>query len=340
MRILVLGGTRFIGLTTVRLLTEQGHEVTIFHRGKSEPDLPEVEHIHGDKANLAEHREAFAAFEPDVALDMVPITEAGAIAVHDTLGGIVPRLVSISSQDIYRAYGRLTGTEPGPPDPVPLTEDSPLREKLYPYRGEELREEDDPRRVMDDYDKRLTEAVAMGDPDLPGTILRLPVVYGEHDYQHRLFEYLRRMDAGRQAIILEDRAAVWTDARAYVGNVAAAIALALTDDRSTGQIYNVAEPENLSEADWIRAIGKAAGWDGEIVTAPKDQLPESLRADFDTRQDMSVRAQAIREELGYQEPFGLEEALKRSVAWQRDNPPEAAALDYAAEDGFLASRSI
>ncbi len=44
--------------------------------------------------------------------------------------GVARRVVAISSQDVYLAYGRLTGLEPGPAEPVPLTEHSPLRTRL------------------------------------------------------------------------------------------------------------------------------------------------------------------------------------------------------------------
>ncbi len=58
---------------------------------------------------------------------------------------------------------------------MPLTEESPLREHLYPFRGPTPRSDDDPRQWLDDYGKILVERVVMGDPDLPGTVLRLPV---------------------------------------------------------------------------------------------------------------------------------------------------------------------
>jgi nucleoside-diphosphate-sugar epimerase len=54
MRILVIGGTRFIGQTAVRALADAGHDITIFHRGQTEPDLPaSVKHIHCGDASLA-----------------------------------------------------------------------------------------------------------------------------------------------------------------------------------------------------------------------------------------------------------------------------------------------
>ena len=48
---------------------------------------------------------------------------------------IAKRIVAISSQDVYRAYGKLIGIENCPTEPVPLCEDSPLRKNIYPYRN-------------------------------------------------------------------------------------------------------------------------------------------------------------------------------------------------------------
>ena len=50
MRILMIGGTRFVGKHIVEAACAAGHEVTIFHRGKSGADLfPDVEHRLGDR---------------------------------------------------------------------------------------------------------------------------------------------------------------------------------------------------------------------------------------------------------------------------------------------------
>ena len=50
MRILVLGGTKFVGRHTVQAALDRGHEVTLFNRGRTNPDLfPEVERLRGDR---------------------------------------------------------------------------------------------------------------------------------------------------------------------------------------------------------------------------------------------------------------------------------------------------
>jgi nucleoside-diphosphate-sugar epimerase len=150
------------------------------------------------------------------------------------------------------------------------------------------------------------------------------------------------MDDRRPAIILPRG---WSDHRAsrgYAENMAAAIVLAVLDERATGRIYNVAEPEGFSQAEWIRQIGQIVGWKGSVVVNPNEGIePETV-------QHWVVDTSRIRQELGYAEPIRLQEALSRTIEWERANPPDAAfqermaqfepglKFDYAAEDEILA----
>jgi nucleoside-diphosphate-sugar epimerase len=344
MKVLVIGGTGFIGPPVVRRLAEHGHEVTVFHRGKTEAELPaSVRHIHHDWDRWSQPERLFdfarelSQLSPDVVLDMIAMTEASARAAVDTFRGVARRLVLISSQDVYRAYARVRGKEVGPPDPVPLTEDSPLRDELYPYR--DMAPPDDPNHWSRQYEKILVERVVMGERELIGTVLRLPAVYGPGDQQHRLFPYLKRMHDGRRAILETAEQAAWRWSRGYVENISAAIALAVADDRAAGRTYNVAEPEALSESAWVKAIGRAAGWDGEVVIVPADQLPAHLQSDAHLEQHLSVDSTCIRQELEYIEPISFDQGLRRTVEWELGHPPEKldpAQFDYAAEDQVLA----
>ena len=352
MRILMIGGTGFMGPHVARQLLDAGHAVAILHRGVTEEHVPDgVTHIHagtvegerdfvGWQERLPEFSGEMRSFAPDLALHMVAMRERDAATAQAALRGIVRRLVLVSSQDVYRAYGRLIGVEPGAPDPTPLSEDAPLREKLYPYRQDSPRSSDDPRAWMDDYDKIPIERLVLGDPALPGTVLRLPAVYGPGDKQHRLYDYLKRMDDRRPAILLPEGTAGWRWTRGYVENVAHAIVLALTDDRAAGRVFNVGEPDTLPEAEWVRAIGNAAGWHGDVLAVPSDRLPPSLAPDIDATQDFVSDTSRIRKELGYTEIVSRDEALRRTVAWERDHPPAnrpPESFDYAAEDQVIAS---
>lgn len=340
MRILIIGGTRFIGPAVVYRLHAQRYDIALFHRGKSKAALPDgITHIYGDRKNLHDFQNDFRKIKPDVVLDMIPITENDALAVVRAFKGIAERLVAISSQDVYRAYGVLIGKEDGL-EPVPTDEDAPLRTILYPYRNETPRSDDDPRKILDDYDKIPIEKIIMENTASSGTVLRLPMVYGPGDYQHRLFEYLKRMDDNRPAIILEQGLAAWRSSVGYVGNVADAIVLAVTDERAKNRIYNVAEPETPTLAEWVKKIGTVAGWHGEVLIAPRDKLPSSMQPDFSTEQYLTVDTTRIRKELGYTESIPQNEALRRTIEWERAHPPDKISpeqFDYETEDKVLSS---
>ena len=340
MRILVIGGTRFIGPYVVRRLADEGHSVTLFHRGETETNLPDgVKEIHGDRHDLSSFAAEFKTLAPDVVLDMIAYTEEDARNLMKVFRDVAHRVVAISSADVYRAYGRLLRMESGEPDPVPLTEDAPLRENFYPHRAHAKGLDD----FAYNYEKILVERVVMSDATLPGTVLRLPAVYGVGDPQHRLFGYLKRMDDRRPAILLEEKQSRWRWTRGYVENVADAIALAVTDDRAMNRIYNVGEPEALTELDWVHAIGHAAGWDGEIVVLPKDSLPAYMTMNSDYSHHLATDTSRLRAELGFNERVSRQEALHKTIDWERANPPAEpfpAESEYAAEDAILEKLKI
>ncbi|HYL97715.1 MAG TPA: NAD-dependent epimerase/dehydratase family protein [Blastocatellia bacterium] len=345
MRVLVIGGTNFIGPQVVKRLLDSGHEVSVFHRGDNEGQLTEegignqAKHIHGDRARLGDFVGEFKSVRPDVVIDMYLMFEQDALTLMSSFKGVAGRIVAISSMDVYLAYGKLTGFEPGEPDGSLLREDSPLRNRLYPYRARAKSEDD----LLYEYDKIPIERSIMSEPDLAGTVLRLPFVYGPGDYSHRLFDYLKRMDDGRPAILLGQVKYDFRWTRGYVEDVAQAIVLAATDPRAVNCIYNVGEPNAMTEAEWAGAIAKAAGWSGRVIQVPADSVAESLmpanlKEPYDFRNHLAADTSRIRTGLGYLEEVSHEEGLKRTVEWERSNPPgeiDPKRFDYGAEDAVI-----
>jgi nucleoside-diphosphate-sugar epimerase len=321
LKVIVLGGTRFIGRAIVEELAGAGHDVLIVHRGNLEPDdLVPVQHLHSDRMDLAAHREELAAFHPDAAIDCRALTRTDAeIAISALPAGI--RLVVISSLDVYRAFGAVN--EERETDPVPIDEDSPLRPNRYPYRGKAP--------DGDEYDKLDVEDVYLPHG---ATSVRLPMVYGAHDYQLREEFILRRVRAGRTRIPFG--AGMWLACRAYVRDVARGVLLVLNTPEASGQVFNLCEDRTYSMRLWSRMILDAAGSDAELVRVADELLPEDLKATGTMSQHIAASSQKARSMLGWT-TSDPEETLRTTVQWHLAHPPRDPNLDFSADDLALAS---
>jgi nucleoside-diphosphate-sugar epimerase len=273
-----------------------------------------------------------------VVIDLILSSGAQAGRLMDTFRGAARRIVAASSMDVYRACELLHGSEEGPLEPVPLTEDSALRSKLQTYPPETVKALQNVFPWLDsEYDKIPVERAILGDPELPGTVLRLPMIYGPGDRLRRFRPVLKRIGDGRRRILLEEGWADWRPPRGYVDNVAAALALAAVSERAAGRVYNVAETPAFSELDWARKIAAAAGWHGEFRVVPQNRMPAHLAQKGRSAQHWEADSSRIRRELGYREPVPVEDAIARTVAWERANPNcefDWHKFDYAAEDAM------
>jgi nucleoside-diphosphate-sugar epimerase len=339
MRILLIGGNGFIGRFVVAALKQQEHTLAVFHRGTRA--LPSgIEEIRGDRNQLSASAQELRHFAPDVVIDIVISSAPQAEELMNIFRGTARRVIMLSSIDVYRAVGISHGTENGPLQEVPLTEESELRRRLHPYPAESMQHL---RKVFawvtDDYDKIPAERVVMSDHKLPGTVLRLPMVYGPGDLLRRFYPVVKRIVDGRRHIIFPETLAGWHSPRGYVENVSAAIALAATDERAARCVYNVCEEPAFSELEWARKIAAEMRWDGNFVALPPERTPRHLLQPGNAAQHWTASSARIRKELGYQEPVPIEEAIRRTISWERENPPAGALMaqfDYAAEDAALA----
>ena len=313
MRIVILGGTRFIGRAVVERLAAEGHELLVVHRGEHEPaGLPAVAHAHVDRNDGPALAAALEPFGPDALVD---ISGMNAAAADAALGAVRPgvKLVAISSGDVYRAYDgvRFDWTSDG----LPLTEDSPLRERRF-------------------VDGREHENLEMEERYLPrgATVLRLGAVYGEHDYQRRFEFILRRVRAGRTRIPIGSGQFLFS--RVYVGDVAAAVSLALAGEFA-GEAFNVVEPVTAPYRLFAEQILAAAGAsEVELVRVRDDLLPDDLALTGAVDQHLLMDSWKARTVLGWA-PVDPAETLRRSVQWDLANPPGDASADFSADDAVL-----
>lgn len=119
MRVLVMGGTRFLGVATVEALLRSGHEVTIFHRGSRQPQWSQpVEQIIGDRT-VIDDLEPLRQLEVEVILDLSAYTTDQTSMLLDAVPHI-PRLVHVSTMNVYSPSPLLPWPESLPYGPYPL----------------------------------------------------------------------------------------------------------------------------------------------------------------------------------------------------------------------------
>src|SRR5829696_5178187 len=119
MRVLVIGGTGFIGRFLVPRLLAAGHDVAVVQRPDSNAPLPAgARPIRADRHRLAESASTLHAVAPDVVVDLILSSARQASALVRTFRGRARRIVAISSMDVYRATSILHRLEDGPLEPL------------------------------------------------------------------------------------------------------------------------------------------------------------------------------------------------------------------------------
>ncbi|MFG2064177.1 NAD-dependent epimerase/dehydratase family protein [Micromonospora sp. NPDC048871] len=223
MRLLVLGGTWFIGHAIVTAAIDAGWEVTTFNRGTSDPFLEAVRPIRGDRTD-PEDVAALAAVGPwDAVVDTSGYVPRNVLDVARALAPVADRYVFMSTVSVYRDWPLKPLSEQSevlycPPDAGPDTEDGPAR---YGYR------------------KAGCEAAAVAAFGADRTtILRPGVVLGPREYVGRLPWWLRRVAAGGEVLApgSPDRTIQPIDVRDL-----AAFALHTITEESSGA-FNVCAP--------------------------------------------------------------------------------------------------
>lgn len=194
MKILIIGGTRFLGRHLVTAAVAGRHEVTVFHRGKTDADLPvEVEEIYGDRdVDLSKLEDG----QWDVCIDTCGYHPTQVRKLAEILEGRVDRYVFVSSISVYSDVSVKGFDESAPLET--LTEEqiakadaiaSSSKGSAFTY-GE-----------MYGGLKALCEATA--EEILPGraVIIRPGLIVGPYDYTDRFTYWVVRIANGGEVLL-------------------------------------------------------------------------------------------------------------------------------------------
>lgn len=188
-RMLILGGTGFIGPPMVRYAVDRGHEVTIFTRGKSRVDLPDVEHLVGDRTG---DLEALKGRSWDVVLDNNARDYRWVKLTTELLRDKAEHYLFVSSISAYA--GEFLGYESvdNPYTGPPISARSPLARIPEDFQdGEEL-----------PYGQTKVMSEKIAESAFPGraTIVRPGFIVGPGDPTDRFTYWPVRIDRGGEVL--------------------------------------------------------------------------------------------------------------------------------------------
>lgn len=303
MKILIIGGTGFIGKDVTRMFVQNGHEVAIFHRNRETSDISSNSiDIIGTRDKVINFRNEFFLFNPDLVIDIIPYTAQDIWGLKMALKDVTENLLILSSGDVYKAYDTFHKNL-SDIDNSPLTEISELRNRLYPYKPEHVDKYDE---LLFNYDKIIVETMAQ--QNFSTCILRLPALFGRGDKQQKLSEYIIPMVTNQSLIKLSAKKANWIWTRSYVENIAYGIYLAATSEKAKNEIFNLGDI-NLKEFDLVTELKRLTDWKGEIII--EESYSES--EPYNYTQNLLMDSSKIKQILNYSAPINDELAFLKTI---------------------------
>lgn len=326
MRVLILGGTGFIGAEIARRAQSAGHEVTCFNRGQTAPADP-TPGVRGDLSDLLSWKERLQALGPEVVVHTLAHTEEDARQLVEVFAGTPTRLLVLGSQDCYEAFQQMNRGSAA--FDLPLDEHSPLTALRYYFR------EFSPQRQL--YDKNLMTDVLMAAHHagrVQPIVFRLPMIWGPRDRQfaHRHGKILRRILDGQTRLVMgqQEQGTIWPFG--YVENVAAAVVHAFERSDLAGKIYNLGEPTARTNRRWAELYAEQAGMEFDFRIVPDELLDQATSPSNSPPRHLMTESRRYAEDTGFIEPVPLREAILRTLAWARTHPEVTGPRpDYAQE---------
>ena len=320
MRIVFLGGTGPVGSATAAAAATGGDEFFVAHSGVHEgpPDLLAT-HLHGSRDELLAPGGLVERVKPDVLVDSFfggPTPGATAVKANELVRfaarNEVARLVAISSTDVYR-YCAEAGLDGGygltllPSDPLPLTEDSPLR---------------GPNPTRDNHDNVRMEQ-ALREQTFAGSIttLRLGMVYGKFAHT-REAGLVAKVKAGERRLELPARGAQFF-ARVSVDRVGRAVHASTRRNEPGIFTCNVVDPYGWTYAGLAAQIGRILNWTWDPIDVHFD-LSTGAAHPFALASPCIFDDRRLRDDLQVNEP-DPRWALEDLAQWLFEHLPAPAA---------------
>jgi 2'-hydroxyisoflavone reductase len=254
MKVLVIGGTLFIGRLLVEELVKGGHEVVVLHRKPKHDFGRRVENIMADRNDAAAMRDALSTRRFEIVFDNVYDWERGTTAeqVEATVRAAGDRITRYIFMSSVAAYG----------DGLNHKESDPLAPDYHaiPYVRH----------------KATTERMLFrmhAQRGLPVVTFRPPFVYGPRSNFYREQFFWDRLRAGRPIIIPGDGHRLMQFA--YVNDLVLAMIKSMDEPRAIGEAFNIGDPKPVTQAELVEKLARAANQEATLVRVPRDIIAQA-----------------------------------------------------------------
>jgi nucleoside-diphosphate-sugar epimerase len=325
MKILVIGGTLFVGQRLVSELLKEDHAVTILHRKPKHALGRRVENLVADRNDATQLRAALEGRRFDVVFDNVYDWERGTTAaqVEATVKSLNDRLTRYVFLSSVAAYG----------------------DGLNHYEDDALAPDDHP----DPYvrNKAMTERMLFRTQQrtgLPVVTFRPPFLYGPENPFYREAFFWDRMRADRTIVLPGDGGRLMQFA--YIKDLVTAMIRCMSDPAAVGQSFNIGNDRPVTQLELVNLFAKTCKKKPLIARVPRDRIveaggnPMGQPAYFGVYFDLPPITEAvgkIKRVLKMQlTPF--EDGLAETYAWYLRHH-KAEKLDTVFEDRLIALAS-
>jgi len=307
MKVLVIGGTRYMGRVAVQRLLDRGDSVTVFSRGRTKPEWWEqVESIVGDRDDREGFVKALSGRTFDAVIDTQAFRKEDVEAADRALKGNVGRYLMVSTGSVY-GDGKLDFLTHCPfresdVDWTDLRYDYPEGESEYGVG------------------KRHCEKWLIENSSLEYTIIRIPAAMGWDDPTNRMWWWVQRVLDGKGIMLPEDHRSPFRTL--FSEDAADNWIRAIDSPAVANEVFHIATEEVLSPERWIGLMAEAAGVDCPITWVPGRVIEK--QADLKGYTPPMTRSWPYIHDLSKAiSGFGMKTTpaavwIERTVAWYRN----------------------
>lgn len=310
MRILIMGGTRFIGVYLTRLLYHQDHDIVLFNRGNKPTPIEGIEQIQGDRTNPKDLKAKLEGQSFDAIFDNNGRELSDTQPLVELFKDTVQHFVYVSSAGVYLKSDQMPHMESDPVDPKSRHKGKFATENYLKEQG------------------------------IPFTSVRPVYIYGPQNYNDLEAWFFDRIVRDRPIPIPGN--GMHITQLGHVQDLATAMAAVLGNRKAIGQIYNVSGDRYVTFDGLARACAVAAGKDPDTL---KLVHYDPKQFDFGKRKAFPIRVQHFfadinkaKKELYWNPEFDLVSGLRDSFENDYlESGRDAIEVDFSLDDEILGS---